>query len=101
LSLSLGRLHVDYGYCQEAEKLLLEGLSYLEGRSDLLSSAYCFNSLGRLALIEGDVRAAAKCFRQALRLNHELGYLVDITKQTPHRLYFGKNKFCHTLVLLK
>jgi predicted ATPase/transcriptional regulator with XRE-family HTH domain len=77
---SAGRLHVDYGYCQEAEILLTEGLSLLESSDDLRGRVYCINSLGRLALIQGKVEIAAKRFQQALRLNHEMGYLVDLSE---------------------
>lgn len=77
---SAGRLHVDYGYCQEAEILLTEALSLLMRTSDLRGRAYCINSLGRLALLQGDVKLAASRFRQALRLNDELGYMVDLSE---------------------
>jgi tetratricopeptide (TPR) repeat protein len=77
---SAGRLHVDYGYCQEAENLLTEGLSLLMNTSDLRGRAYCINSLGRLALLQGEVKLAATRFRQALRLNYELGYMVDLSE---------------------
>ncbi|MGE5221969.1 MAG: ATP-binding protein, partial [Omnitrophica WOR_2 bacterium] len=77
---SAGRLHVDYGYCQEAERLLTEGLSLLEKTPDLRGRAYCLNALGRLALFQGQVKLAATRFRQALRLNHELGYMVDLSE---------------------
>src|SRR5512140_3700485 len=75
-----GRLHVDYGYCQEAETLLLEALSLLNSTSDLRGKAYCLNALGRLALFQGDVKLAASRFREALQINYELGYMVDLSE---------------------
>ncbi len=75
---SAGRLHVDYGYYREGERLSMEGLSLLDSVSDLRGRGYCLNALGRVAILQGDVKLAAQRFRQALRLNYELGYLVDI-----------------------
>jgi predicted ATPase/transcriptional regulator with XRE-family HTH domain len=77
---SAGRLHVDYGYYSEAERLSLEGLSLLDRVSDLRGRGYCLNALGRVAILQGDVEMAAIRFRQALHLNYELGYLVDIAE---------------------
>jgi len=77
---SAGRLHVDYGHYQEAENLLTEGLSFLDRTSDLRGRAYCLNALGRLALFQGEVKLAARRFQQALRLNHELGHMVDLSE---------------------
>jgi len=77
---STGRLHVDYGYYPEAEQLLTEGLSLLENVSDLRGRGYCLNALGRVALLQGNMKLAAVRFRQALHLNYELGYLVDISE---------------------
>ena len=99
---SAGRLYVDYGYCQEAEILLTEGLSLLMRTSDLRGRAYCINSLGRLALIQGKVKLAATRFRQALRLNYELGYMVDLS-ECLHELAVVKaiagDDICATLIL--
>lgn len=75
-----GRLHVNYGYCQEAEPLLMEGLTLMDQVSDLRGRAYCLNALGRVAILNGDVKLAALRFRQALRLNAELGWLVDLSE---------------------
>jgi tetratricopeptide (TPR) repeat protein len=75
-----GRLHVDYGHPAEAETLLAEGLKLLESLQDLRGQAYCLNALGRLALFNGDFDGAASRFRQALRLNRSLGYLVDLSE---------------------
>ena len=77
---SSGRLHVDYGYYQEAEVLLTEGLSLLEWVSDLRGCGWCLNALGRMALFQGQLQLAGSRFRQALRLNYELGYMVDIAE---------------------
>ena len=77
---STGRLYVDYGYCHEAEIFLTEGLKFISSTTDLRGRAYTINSLGRLALIQGEVKLAAARFRQALRLNDELGYMVDISE---------------------
>lgn len=75
---SAGRLYVDNGYYQEAEALLTEGLYLLERVSDLRGCGWCFNALGRLALFQGELTLAATQFRQALRVNYKLGYMVDI-----------------------
>jgi tetratricopeptide (TPR) repeat protein len=75
---SAGRLHVDYGYYQEAGPLLNEGLSLLERAQDLRGIALCLSALGRLALLQGDLQEAALRFREALRLNHKLRRQVDI-----------------------
>jgi len=77
---SAGRLYVDYGDCQEAESLLAEGLALLQSVSDLRGIAWCFNALGRSALIQGEVNLAAERFRQSLRLNLDLGYMPDLTE---------------------
>jgi hypothetical protein len=77
---SAGRLHVDYGYYQEAEVLLTEGLSLLERVSDLRGCGWCLNALGRMALFQGQVQLAGSRFRQALRVNYELGYMTDIAE---------------------
>jgi predicted ATPase/transcriptional regulator with XRE-family HTH domain len=77
---SAGRLHIDYGYCQEAEILLTEGLSLLEQASDLRGCGWCLNALGRLALIQGEIKLAATRFRQALKINYETGYMVDLSE---------------------
>jgi len=77
---STGRLHVDYGYYPEAERLLMEGLSLLDSVSDLRGRGYCLNALGRAAILQGAIKLAGLRFRQALRLNYELGYLVDISE---------------------
>jgi len=77
---SAGRLHVDYGHYQEAEVILTEGLSLLERASDLRGCGWCLNALGRMALFQGRMRLAGSRFRQALRLNYELGYMVDIAE---------------------
>jgi len=77
---SAGRLHVDYGYCQEAELLLAEGLALLQTVSDFRGIAWCFKALGRSALLQGDVTLAAERFRQSLRLNLDLGYMPDLTE---------------------
>jgi len=77
---SAGRLHVDYGHYQEAENLLTEGLSFLDRTPDLRGRAYCLNALGRLALFQGEIKLAARRFRQALRLNHELVHMVDLSE---------------------
>ncbi len=75
---SAGRLYVDNGYYQDAEALLTEGLYLLERVSDLRGCGWCLNALGRLALFQGDLMLAATRFRQALRVNYKLGYMVDI-----------------------
>lgn len=77
---SAGRLYVDYDHYQEAEPLLTEGLSFLNRTPDLRGRAYCLNALGRLALFQGEVKLAAERFRQALCLNHKLGYMVDLSE---------------------
>ena len=77
---SAGRLHVDYDHYQEAELLLTEGLSFLDHTPDLRGRAYCLNALGRLALFQGEIKLAAERFRQALCLNHKLGYMVDLSE---------------------
>ncbi len=77
---SAGRLHVDYGHLPEAEILLLEGLSFLDKTPDLRGRAYCLNALGRLALFQRQLKLAAERFRQALCLNHKLGYMVDLSE---------------------
>ncbi len=77
---SAGRLHVDYGYYQEADIFLTEALSLLQSTPDLRGKAYCLNALGRLALFQEDIELAAARFRQALQLNHELGYMVDLSE---------------------
>ncbi len=77
---SAGRLHVDYGYYQEAEELLTEGMSFLNRTSDLRGRGYCLNALGRLALMQGEVMTARTQFREALHLNYELGHMVDISE---------------------
>ena len=58
----------------------MEGLSLLDSVSDLRGRGYCLNALGRAAILQGDMKLAALRFRQALRLNYELGYLVDISE---------------------
>lgn len=75
---SAGRLYVDNGYYQEAEALLTEGLYLLESVSELRGCGWCLNALGRLAVFQGELTLAARRFRQALRVNYELGYMVDI-----------------------
>ena len=75
---SAGRLYVDFGHYQEAEGLLTEGLSLLERVSELRGCGWCYNALGRLALFQGDMQLARSRFRQALCLNYELGYMIDI-----------------------
>ncbi len=77
---SAGRLHVDYGYYKEAEIFLTEALSLLQSTPDLRGKAYCLNALGRLALFQDDLELAAARFRQALQLNHELDYMVDLSE---------------------
>jgi predicted ATPase/transcriptional regulator with XRE-family HTH domain len=77
---SAGRLHVDYGYYAEAEQLSKEGLSLLESASDLRGKGYCLNALGRVAILQGDERLASSRFQEALLVNYELGYLVDISE---------------------
>ncbi len=77
---SAGRLHVDYGYHAEAERLSLEGLSILDSVSDLRGRGYCLNALGRVAILQGDVKLAALRFQQALRLNYELDYWLDLAE---------------------
>jgi hypothetical protein len=74
------RAVLDYGYCQEAEILLTEGLSLLERASDLRGCGWCLNALGRLALIQGETKLAATRFRQALKINYEAGYMVDLSE---------------------
>ncbi len=75
---SAGRLHVDHGYYSESEALLTEGLSLLEGVSELRGYGWCLNALGRLALFQGKVELAKSRYRQSLRVNYELGYMIDI-----------------------
>lgn len=75
---SSGRLHVDYGHYQEAEELLTEGLALLERVSDLRGCGWCYNALARLALFQGKVSLAGNQFKRALRVNYELGYMIDI-----------------------
>jgi predicted ATPase/transcriptional regulator with XRE-family HTH domain len=75
---SSGRLHVDYGHYQEAKVLLTEGLAFLERVSDLRGSGWCYNALARLALFQGEVKLAGSQFKRALRINNELGYMIDI-----------------------
>ncbi|RPI82165.1 MAG: helix-turn-helix domain-containing protein [Chloroflexi bacterium] len=77
---STGRLHVDYGYYQEAELFLNEGLAFIERTPDLRGRGYCLNALGRLALARGEMKLATERFRQALRLNYELGHMVDLSE---------------------
>jgi len=75
---SSGRLHVDYGHYQEAQALLTEGLALLESVSDLRGCGWSYNALARLSLFQGEVQLAGDQFKQALRLNYELGYMIDI-----------------------
>ncbi len=59
---------------------LTEGLSFLKKVHDLRGITWCLNGLGRLAFRQGDLKLAAAQFREALRVNFELGYMIDISE---------------------
>ena len=56
---NLGRLHLDWGYLDQAEKCFLEDLAIAQNTRDGWGEALMQNSLGRIALERGNRAAAA------------------------------------------